>query len=164
MAPRGPATLTPKQRTSPIWFWLEIGRVGLNARTATGLHRGWATAHRAVTEAFKTHWRRWTAADRLQVLLAWVLQMRAALQAEPHPESLWIARPFSLTLSEIDRPYQEIAAELAHPDAVLFKNDRDPVSTASLDPKKAAAERAEAKMAEADAKILALLGLPTDDA
>jgi hypothetical protein len=160
VAARGPTALTPKQRTSPIWFWLELGRLLLNSRT--GLHRGWPTAHRAIAEAFKTHWRRWTASDRLQVLLAWVLQMRAALQAEPHPESLWVARPFTLTLTEIDRPYQEIAAELAHPDAVLYMNDRDPTPPA-VDSKKAAAERAEAKMAEADAKIMALLGLPTDD-
>jgi hypothetical protein len=155
VAARGPATLTPKQRISPIWFWLELGRVLLNARST--LHRGWPTAHRAITEAFKTHWRRWTAVDRLQVLLAWVLQMRAALQAEPHLDSLWVARPFTLTLAEIDRPYQEIAAELAHPDAVLYVNDSDPPP--DLDSKKAAAERAEAKMAEADAKIMAMLGL-----
>jgi hypothetical protein len=88
--------------------------------------------------------------------------MRAALQAEPHPESLWVARPFTLTLAEIDRPYQEIAAELAHPDAVLYKNDRDPVAPV-VDSKKAAAERAEAKMAEADAKILAMLGMGGGD-
>jgi hypothetical protein len=158
VAARGPAALTPKQRTSPIWFWLEVGRALLLSRRS--LHRGWPTAHRAITEAFKTHWRRWTAADRLQVLLAWVLQMRAALQAEPHPESLWVAPPFTLTLTEIDRPYQEIAMELAHPDAILFKNDSDPVVT--VDPKKAAAERAEAKMAEADAKIMAMMGLSDD--
>jgi hypothetical protein len=71
---------------------------------------------------------------------------------------LWIANPFTLTLAEIDRPYQEIAAELAPPDAVLFKNDRNPVAPV-VDSKKAAAEKAEAKMAEADAKIMAMLGL-----
>ena len=159
VASRGPSTLTAKQQASPIWFWLELGRILLNNRVSSvGLHRGWPTAHRAIHEAFRTHWRRWTAADRLRILLAWVLQLRAALQREPHPESLWVANPFTLTLSEIDRPYQEIAAELAHPDAVLFKNDKIPVAPV-IDSKKAAAERAEARMAEADAKIMAMLGL-----
>lgn len=162
VAERGPAALTAKQRASPIWFWLEIGRVLLNSRVPAGLHRGWPTAHKAIHEAFRTHWRRWTAADRLHVLLAWVLQLRAAVQREPHPEALWVARPFSLTLAEIDRPYQEIAMELEHPDAMLYKNDRDPVPDA-VDSKKAAAERMEAKLAEADAKIMAMMGLDSGE-
>lgn len=163
VAPRGPPTLTAKQQASPIWFWLELGRVLLNHRvTAAGLHRGWATAHRAIHEAFQTHWKRWTAADRQHVLLAWVLQLRAALQSEPHSESLWTARPFTLTLAEIDRPYQEIAMELSHPDAVLYKNDRDPVGT-DTDSKRAIAERAEAQLAAGDAKLLEMLGISVED-
>jgi len=163
VGPRGPSALTAKQQSSPIWFWLEIGRILLNSRVSSaGLHRGWATAHRAIHDAFRTHWRRWTATDRMRVLLAWVLQLRAALQSEPHPESLWVARPFTMSLEEIDRPYQEIALELAHPDAILYKNDCNPVAPV-VDSKKVAAEKAEAKMAEADAKIMAMLGLSGGD-
>lgn len=156
---RGPATLTPKQRASPIWYWLEIGRAYLNSKT--GLHRGWPTAHRAIAEAFKLHWRRWTATDRMRVLLAWILQLRAAMT--PQPETLWVAPSLQLVTAEIDVPYREIAAELADPEAPIRPATEAPTAALSeKEQKRQAAAAMEAKMAEADAKIMAMMGIAED--
>jgi len=158
-AERGPAALPAKQRASPVWFWLEIGKSLLQSRGAA-LHRGWLTLHTAIAEAFRLHWKRWTATDRMRVLLAWILQIRAALEPA-HAADLWSSPPLQFTAQEVDLPYKEIAAELAHPDAAVY---RAAPSQALLeeDSKKAAAERMEAKIAEADAAIMASLGF-TDD-
>ena len=160
LADRGPPALTPKQRTSPIWFWLEMGRALLLSQT--GLHRGWMTMHNAVAEAFRLHFRRWTSAERMRILLAWIIQIRAVFQ--PHLDSLWVADPVHLTLVEVDLPYKEIAAELSDPEAAIRHVAKAPTAkTLADDSKKAAIARSEAKMAEADAKILALMGLGDDD-
>jgi hypothetical protein len=160
-AERGPATLPPRQRASPIWFWLEIGRALLISR-GEGLHRGWMTMHSATADAFRQHFKRWTAAERMRVLLAWIIQIRSAFQ--PAPEGLWSADPIRLTIHEIDLPYKEIAAELADPDTAIIQHQKAPTAkTLEADGKKAAVARAEAKMAEADAKILAMMGLSEDD-
>ncbi len=161
VAERGPAALTPKQRAAPLWFWLEIGRVYLLSKQ--DLHRGWPTFHSAVSEAFRLHFKRWTATDRMRVLLAWILQIRSSMQ--PQTEALWVAPPIHLTLSEIDLPYKEIAAELANPQSVITKptpTTNQPKDEAK-ESKKAAAARIEAKMAEADAAILAAMGIADDD-
>jgi hypothetical protein len=156
---RGPATLTPKQRASPIWYWLEIGRAYLATRT--GLHRGWPTAHRAIHEAFKTHWRRWSATERMRILLAWILQIRATMT--PQPESLWVAPPLRLMTADIDRSYQEIAAELADPDAPIRAPTEAPSAPLTeKEQKRQATAAMEEKMAAADAKIMAMMGL-TDE-
>ncbi len=154
---RGPAALTPKQRGSPLWFWLELGRALLLSRPT--LHRGWATMHSAIAEAFKLHYKRWTAAERMRMLLAWILQLRASYTAQP--ESLWSAAPMSHTIQEIDLPYKEIAAELANPDAPIIRKDKAPEP--EKESKRAAAERMEARLNEADAAILAAMGLTEDD-
>jgi hypothetical protein len=156
---RGPSTLTPKQRASPIWYWLEIGRSYLLSRS--GLHRGWPTAQRAIHDAFKLHWRRWTATERMRVLLAWILQVRAAMT--PQPETLWVAPPLRLLTTEIDLPYQEIAAELADPEAPIRPATEAPAAPLTeKEQKRQAAAAMEAKMAEADAKIMAMMGIAED--
>jgi hypothetical protein len=158
-AERGPSSLTAKQRASPLWFWLEMGRALLLSQA--GLHRGWNTMHNAVAEAFRIHFKRWTSAERMRVLLAWIIQVRAAFQ--PHPDGLWAADSLRLTIHDVDLPYQEIAAELADPDASVIQHEKAPTAkTLETDSKKAAAARAEAKMAEADAKIMAMMGLGDD--
>lgn len=154
---RGPAALPPKQRSSPIWFWLEIGRAALVTRQ--DLHRGWNTFHSAVAEAFKLHFKRWTAADRMRVLLAWILQIRASYQTQP--DSLWSVDGIQQTLQEIDLPYKELAAELADPNAAVIRNDRAP--DPEEDSKKAKASKMESRMQEADAAVLAAMGLTEDD-
>jgi hypothetical protein len=157
---RGPAALPPKQRASPIWFWLQMGRALI--MTQEGLHRGWITMQNAVAEAFRLHFKRWTATERMRILLAWIIQIRAAFQ--PQPEGLWAAESIRLTVHEIDLPYKEIAAELADPDSAIIQHDKAPTSkTLETDIKKALASRAEAKMAEADAKIMAMMGLSEND-
>ena len=156
---RGPATLTAKQQACPIWFWLEIGRSYLLSKE--GLHRGWPTFHTAVAEAFRLNYKRWTAVDRLRVLLAWILQLRAA--GLPQLESTWVAPPIQQTLAEIDLPYKEIAAELANPQAVVQPVSAPNAKKVENDTKKASQARIEAKMAEADAAVLAALGLSESD-
>jgi hypothetical protein len=157
---RGPTTLTPKQRASPIWYWLEIGRAYLNSRT--GLHRGWPTAHRAIADAFRLHWRRWSATERMRVLLAWILQIRATMT--PQPETLWVAPPLQLLTTEIDIPYREIAAELADPEAPIRPATEAPaVPLTEKELKRQAAAAMEEKMAAADAKIMAMMGMAGDN-
>jgi len=152
-APRGPATLPAKARSSPLWFWLELGRVFMQRRPS--LHRGWPTMHAAITDAFRTNYRRWTAIDRMRLLLAWILQLRASLT--PQPESLWSVATVHQTPDEIDLPYKEVAAELVDPAAILQKE----VKTKALDSTQKS--RSELKMAEADAAIAAAMGLTEDD-
>lgn len=159
-AERGPAALTVKQRSSPIWFWLEIGRALIMSRT--GLHRGWYTMHTAVADAFRTHYKRWTAADRMRVLLAWILQIRASFQ--PQPETLWAAEAMRIDMTSVDTPYREIAVELADPvTAILKAATPEKAEKPEKEGKKAAMAKAEAKMLEADAKIMAMMGLSEDD-
>lgn len=150
-AERGPTALPAKARASPIWFWLELGRAFLRGHQ----HRGWPTMNSAITEAFRMNYKRWTATERMRLLLAWVLQLRASLL--PQQEALWTAPPIQQTLAEIDLPYKEIAAELADPNTAIT-----PVATAQ---KKEVSQksRSEAKMAEADAAIMAALGITEDD-
>ena len=156
-AERGPAALPPKQRSSPIWFWLEIGRAAIITRQ--DLHRGWNTFHAAVAEAFRLHFKRWTVADRMRVLLAWILQIHATYQTQP--DSLWTVDGIQQTLQEIDLPYKELAAELADPNAAVIRNDRAPDSEG--DSKKATVAKVESRMQEADAAVLAAMGLTEDD-
>ncbi len=162
---RGPAELTPKQRSSPLWFWLAVGKAVLTERTqepSQPLHRGWLTMHNAVTSAFRLHYKRWTAVERLRVLLAWILQIRASYL--PQPATLWSSPAIALRTTEIDLPYKEVAAELADPSVAVIQYEKAPVpKQIAKDEKKAASARAEAKLAEADAKIMAMMGLANDD-
>ena len=153
-AERGPTNLPPKTRASPLWFWLEIGRSYLQRRS--GLHRGWPTMHAAIADAFYNNYKRWTPADRMRLLLAWILQLRASLL--PQQESLWTAPPVQQQLADIDLPYQEIAGELANPNmAILGPSVENPKKEMSQKSK------SEAKMAEADAAVMAALGITDDD-
>jgi len=153
-ADRGPAALPPKARTSPLWFWLDLGTQWF--RNRQGLHRGWPTMHGAVTAAFRDNYKRWTSVDRMRVLLAWVLQMRASLL--PQPAELWIAAPVQQHLGDIDLPYKEISAELADPNSVVIKESKKLVQK-----EQSQKSRSEAKMAEADAAVMAALGLTEED-
>lgn len=151
-ADRGPSSLTPKVRSSPLWFWLELGRVWYSKWV--GVHRGWPTMHTAITEAFRIHYKRWSLLERMRLLLAWNLQIRASLV--PQPAELWMAPPIRQTLVDIDLPYKEIAAELADPKGVLLKSPPK-----EKEPSKQS--RMESKMAEADAAIMASLGLTEEE-
>jgi hypothetical protein len=156
-AERGPAALPVKCRASPLWFWLEVGGALIKARPT--LHRGWFTFHKAVVSAFREHYKRWTATERMKMLLAWVQQIRASFQ--PQPESIWSAAAVTHTTADIDRPYQEIAAELADPESVI---EHIGVARPTVADQKAdAASKTEAKMAAADAQIMAALGLTEAD-
>ena len=158
VADRGPPTLPPKARTSPLWFWLDIGRAYL--KSTPDLHRGWITMHAAITDAFRSNYKRWTAADRMRVLLAWILQIRASMT--PHPNDLWTALPIDLTAAEVDLPYKEVAAELANPLTAIQKPQKKE-KEGEEEGKKAVAERAMTKMATADAAIYAAMGLTEED-
>lgn len=154
---RGPATAkNQKERTSPIWFWLDIGKALLLSRGPAGLHRGWLTMHNAVAEAFALHFRRWSSADRMRMLLAWILQLRATWVAEP--AGMWVADSVQQTAAEVDLPYKEIAAELADPQAVIHITP-SPVVPTVTEAKQQTKERMESKIAEADAAIMAVFGL-----
>jgi hypothetical protein len=153
-AVRGPAALPIKCRSSPLWFWLEVGGSLIKARPS--LHRGWFTFHKAVVAAFREHYKRWTATERMKMLLAWVQQLRASFQ--PQPETIWSAPSVTHTTADIDRPYQEIAAELADPDSVIQH-----VGPSLKDQKAEFTSKTEAKMAAADAQIMAALGLTEAD-
>ena len=164
---RGPPTIPAKARSSPIWFWLEIGRKYLLSRP--GLHRGWITMHAALSEAFKSNYKRWTASDRMRILLAWILQLRASLL--PQPDSIWSVPAIKQNITTIDLPYKEVAAELVNPSTILMGDNREKVKGKDKDKDKvkvkvkagdsSADMRTEAKMAEADAAIMASLGIDT---
>ena len=156
-AERGPITTVPKKACqSPLWFWLEIGRSYFLDKP--GLHKGWLTMHNAVAEAFRIHYKRWTALERMRILLAWVLQIRASMT--PQPESIWAAAPLNQKVEEIDLPYKEIAAELADPNAVLQKKEKEKQEKQEEQNSKT---RSQNKMAEADAAMMASIGLTEDD-
>jgi hypothetical protein len=114
--------------------------------------------HNAVTEAFRIHYKRWTTLERMRILLAWALQMRASMT--PQPESIWTAPPLNQKTEEIDLPYKEIAAELADPNSVLQKKEKENKEKQEEQNSKT---RSQNKMAEADAAMMAALGLTEDD-
>jgi len=158
LAERGPAALPAKCRASPLWFWLEVGGALLKSRPT--LHRGWFTFHKAIVSAFREHYKRWTVTERMKVLLAWIQQIRASFQLQP--DSIWLAPSVSHTTADIDRPYQEIAAELADPESVIQHVATATKSATAKDEKAASASKMEAKIAAADAKIMAAMGLSDD--
>jgi len=142
-AGRGPASLLTKARASPLWFWLEVGGRYVKGRNG---HRGWPTLHAAVLEAFQNHYKRWTASERMRILLAWILQIRAALV--PQPTDIWAAHPITFQESELDLPYKEIAAELTNPNAIKSpQKEKKHIS----------------KMEQGDAAIMAVLGITEED-
>ena len=117
-AERGPATLSAKTRASPIWFWLEIG--GNWLRNSGTIHQGWIIMHNAIVSAFRIHYKRWTMVDKMRIVLAWILQLRASTVK---PQTIqWAASP--ITIGEGDVPYKEIAAELAaHPGTMICNKE-----------------------------------------
>jgi hypothetical protein len=72
------------------------------------------------------------------------------------PESIWSAAPLNQTVEEIDLPYKEIAAELADPNTVIQQKQR-------AQKEETQKSKSETKMAEADAAVMAALGLSADD-
>jgi hypothetical protein len=112
--------------------------------------------HAAISNAFRDNYKRWSAPDRMRMLLAWILQLRASLL--PQPAELWVAPPIQQRLADIDLPYKEIAAELADPRAVVIKQKAQAKHV-----EQSQKTRSEAKMAEADAAIFAALGLGEED-
>ena len=164
VAERGPASLPPKIRASPLRFWLELGRSWLAKRPE--IHRGWPTMHAAIADAFKTNYKRWSAVERMRLLLAWILQLRASLL--PQPPELWTAGPVEQTGTQIDLPYKEIAAELSDPTSSIVRLQKSvaegkPKNKMEDESKQAALTRTAAKMAEADAAVMAALGLSAED-
>jgi hypothetical protein len=158
VADRGPPAMPMKVRTSPIWFWLDLGKALLAERGAA-IHRGWYTMHQAVSSAFRDHFKRWTAAERMRMLLAWILQIRATYVAES--PGLWAADAFQQSLAEIDLPYKEVAAELANPQDQVIQHDRAP--DPETESKKAKQARIAARMAESEAAVMAAMGLTEED-
>lgn len=156
---RGPAGLTPKQRTSPLWFWLDMGKSMLVGQA----HPGWLTFHAATRDAFKTHYKRWTSTERMRVLLSWILQIRTSCL--PQADSLWSAAAMKLHTEDIDRGYQEIAVELSDPNAIVSSQttpkgaDKDKPSKRKKEEKDDAARRSEEKLRESDAAVMKLLGI-----
>jgi len=156
-ASRGSQTdLTKKVCESPLWFWMDLGRSYFQSRPH--LHKGWLTMHNAVADAFRVHYKRWTTVERMRILLAWTLQIRASMT--PQPESIWAAAPLNQSVEVIDLPYKEIAAELADPDAILRQNQKKQKETQEEQTQKS---KSESKMAEADAAVMAALGLSAED-
>jgi hypothetical protein len=147
-------SLSKKIYQSPLWFWLDLGRSYYLSKPH--MHKGWLTMHNAIAEAFRVHYKRWTTVERMRILLAWILQVRASMTQQP--DSIWTAPPLHQTVDEIDLPYKEIAAELADPDSVLRQKEKQ-----EKQEEQNSKTRSEAKMAEADAAVMAALGLGTDD-
>jgi hypothetical protein len=131
---------------------MDLGRSYFQSRPH--LHKGWLTMHNAVADAFRVHYKRWTTVERMRILLAWVLQIRASMTQQP--ESIWTAAPLNQTVEEIDLPYKEIAAELADPNAILRQNQKKQKEETQK-------SKSESKMAEADAAVMAALGLSAED-
>jgi hypothetical protein len=131
---------------------MELGRSYFQSRPH--LHKGWLTMHNAVADAFRVHYKRWTTVERMRILLAWTLQVRASMTQQP--ESIWSAAPLNQTVEEIDLPYKEIAAELADPNTVIQQKQR-------AQKEETQKSKSETKMAEADAAVMAALGLSADD-
>lgn len=109
--------------------------------------------HAAVQEAFQQHYKRWTAAERMRLLLAWILQIRASLG--PQPADVWRADPVTLEEADLDLPYKEIAAELANPNTILMKKKEKEKNEKEV-------SSSEKKMEMGDAAIMASLGLTED--
>jgi hypothetical protein len=114
--------------------------------------------HNAVADAFRNNYKRWTTVERMRILLAWTLQLRASMTQQP--DSIWIAAPLNQSVEVIDLPYKEIAAELADPDAILRQNQKKQKETQEEQTNKT---KSESKMAEADAAVMAALGLSAED-
>jgi hypothetical protein len=74
---------------------------------------------------------------------------------------LWSAEGFKLTAPEIDLPYKEIAAELMDPQSAVIQHQRAP--DPAVESKRQAKDKVEARMAEADAAIMAAMGLTGED-
>lgn len=149
-AERGPPSLPAKIRASPLWFWLALGGAWLLSRRST-VHPGWITMHDAVYTAFRDHYKRWTPGDRMKMLLAWILQLRASCL--PTPGDIWTPKsPPEFSLGVIDEPYKEIAIELTTPACI----EREEVA-------KSKKTLTEMKMDEADARIMAALGIEMDE-
>lgn len=150
IAERGPPSLPAKIRSSPLWFWLELGGAWITHR-GTAIHPGWRTMHTAVVSAFRDHYKRWTPGNRMSMLLAWTILLRQSC-VDSGPD-IWIPKIVpALSLAEIDRPYREIAEELANPDTVK----RAAFKAAHEESSKTSSER---KLEESDALIMATLGL-----
>jgi len=162
VAARGPAGLPPKARSSPIWFWLDLGRAVLLDKRDVPLHRGWFTQNKTITNAFAIHWKRWTASERMRMLLAWNLQIRAALN---NVAVSWEAAPVT-DIAHVDLPYKEIAAEIATSptqgciveESVAVKSKK-----ADKDNKRLHQVKIESRLAEADAAVWAALGVSEND-
>jgi hypothetical protein len=150
-AERGPAEQSPKQRKSPLWFWLDIGKSVLLEKS----HPGWITFHNAVREALRFHSKRFTSADRMRILLAWILQIRTSFLSQD--DSIWSAKEIKLTIEDIDRGYQEIAVELSDPNAVVVVQPT--VKQTAKDVKNETIRKSEEKLKEADEAVMRLMGI-----
>jgi hypothetical protein len=158
---RGPPECSPKHRTSPLWFWLDMGKSMLLGQS----HPGWMTFHAATRDAFKLHYKRWTSTERMRVLLAWILQIRASCVLQS--ESLWVANAIPLHTEDIDRGYQEIAVEMSDPNAIVLatqgkhtdKDKEKGKGKLKQEEKNELQRRAEEKLRQSDAIIMKMMGM-----
>ncbi len=146
--PRGPKELSAKQRASPLWFWLSIGSAYMKSRT--DLHPGWITMHETFIDAFMLHYKRWTATERLKILLLWILQIRATMVIQP--ASLWTIQ--AVQDMDIDLPYKEIIVEFSAAKAPEKKAEKKE-KVEKIEPKSTAEE----KLKQGNAQVMALLGI-----
>jgi hypothetical protein len=141
--PRGPSG----SKDSPIWYWFSLGAALLKAKS---LHPGWLTFHDTTVDAMKTHYRHWSAAERLKILMFWTLNLRACIAGS---KESWTIGPITLSTEEIDLPYKEIANELGSKKTVV------PIQTKVESKPETKAEKLSQKMKAADDTVLAMFGV-----
>jgi hypothetical protein len=106
----------------------------------------------AIHHAFREHYKKWTVVERMRVLLAWIVQLRASYAAAD--DAMWVVPPVNQSSTVIDQPFREIAADLANPQTAVERKAPKPGNS-----KQSALEQLEAKMMAADEAILSAMGL-----
>ena len=146
-----------KRGPSPLWFWFSVGAATLKNR---GVHQGWLAMHDDIVAAVTDHYKRLSANDRLRIVLFWILQLRASIldrEGQGTNNGLWSIK--SVTVSDIDLPYKEIAAEIAGGGTVQeVEPPKKAVKTEKTE-KQAQQSKMEEKIKVADEQIMALLGI-----
>jgi len=136
---------------SPLWFWFSLGAAVLKSKQ---VHQGWLTMHDDVVAAVTEHYKRLTPSDRLRIILFWLMQIRAT---NLDGQGLWSIK--SVTVSDIDLPYKEIAAEIAGGVLVEVKGQGKEKEKDKDKEKANVKSKMEEKMKIADEQIMALMGI-----
>jgi hypothetical protein len=111
--------------------------------------------HDDIVAAVTDHYKRLSANDRLRIVLFWILQLRASI-LDGEGQGLWSIK--SVTVSDVDLPYKEIAAEIAGGASVQQEVEKQSKKTEKTE-KQAQQSKMEEKMKVADEQIMALLGI-----